>query len=168
MLKVISTKQVRLGMFIQELKGPWIDHPFWNKAFKLEDPEDLKKLQVSVIKQVVIDTSKGLDVAELKVQELVVSAAEPSLEIKPISKPKRTSTAEEQERAKKVIKASKSAVASMFHEVRMGKAVSAEAALQLVDDIAASVARNEGALISLVRLKTKMITPICIQWQYVH
>jgi hypothetical protein len=35
----------------------------------------------------------------------------------------------------------------------MGKAVNAETALQLVDDIAASVARNEGALISLVRLK---------------
>ena len=37
----------------------------------------------------------------------------------------------------------------------MGKAVNAEAAMQLVDDIAASVARNESALISLVRLKTK-------------
>ena len=41
MLKVVSTKQVRLGMFIQELKGAWIDHPFWQKAFKLEDPSDL-------------------------------------------------------------------------------------------------------------------------------
>jgi putative nucleotidyltransferase with HDIG domain len=155
MLKVISTKQVRLGMFVQELKGSWIDHPFWNKAFKLEDPSDLKKLQASIIKEVVIDTSKGLDVAELKEQEVAASAAEPSAEIKPISKPERTSTAEEQERAKKVIKASKNAVASMFHEVRMGKAVNAEAALQLVDDIAASIARNEAALISLVRLKNK-------------
>jgi putative nucleotidyltransferase with HDIG domain len=155
MLKVISTKQVCLGMFIQELKGAWIDHPFWNKAFKLEDPEDLKKLQMSTIKEVVIDTSKGLDVAKLKVQEVVVSAVATSPEIKPISKPTRTSTAEEQKRAKKVINASKNAVASMFHEVRMGKAVNAEAALQLVDDIAASVARNEGALISLVRLKNK-------------
>ena len=155
MFKVISTKQVCLGMFIQELKGAWIDHPFWNKAFKLEDPEDLKKLQMSTIKEVVIDTSKGLDVAKLKVQEVVVSAVATSPEIKPISKPTRTSTAEEQKRAKKVINASKNAVASMFHEVRMGKAVNAEAALQLVDDIAASVARNEGALISLVRLKNK-------------
>ncbi|MDZ4210237.1 MAG: DUF3391 domain-containing protein, partial [Methylotenera sp.] len=64
MLKVVSTKKVRLGMFIQELKGAWIDHPFWKKAFKLEDPSDLKKLQASVIKEVVIDITKGLDVAE--------------------------------------------------------------------------------------------------------
>ena len=65
MLKVVSTKQVILGMFIQELKGAWIDHPFWKQAFKLEDPSDLKKLQTSVIKEVVIDISKGFDVAEL-------------------------------------------------------------------------------------------------------
>jgi putative nucleotidyltransferase with HDIG domain len=159
MLKVISTKQVRLGMFIQELKGAWIDNPFWNKAFKLEDLSDLKKLQVSVIKEVVIDTSKGLDVLEQKVQkeiqEQLVSVEEPSPEIKAVLKPARVSAAEEQENAKRVIKSSKKAVASMFHEVRMGKAVNAEAALQLVDDIAASVARNEAALISLVRLKNK-------------
>ena len=159
MLKVVSTKQVRLGMFIQELKGAWIDHPFWHNAFKLEDPSDLKKLQVSVIKEVVIDTSKGLDVLEQNVQEealeQVASVEEPSPEIKPVLKPTRVSAAEEQENAKRVIKSSKKAVASMFHEVRMGKAVNAEAALQLVDDIATSVARNEGALISLVRLKNK-------------
>ncbi|HNV87590.1 MAG TPA: HD-GYP domain-containing protein [Methylotenera sp.] len=159
MLKIISTKQVRLGMFIYELKGAWIDHPFWNKAFKLEDISDLKKLQASVVKEIVIDTSKGLDVAKLEVQEeahqVVTPAAEPSPEKKPMPTQVQTSTSEELELAKKVIKASKKAVTSMFHEVRMGKAVNNEAALQLVDDIAASIARNGGALISLVRLKNK-------------
>ena len=67
MLKVISTKQVRLGMFIQELKCPWIDHPFWKEAFKLVDPADLKKLKNSAVKEIIIDTSKGLDVEELDV-----------------------------------------------------------------------------------------------------
>ncbi len=157
MLKVVSTKQVRLGMFVQELKGAWIDHPFWKKAFKLEDPSDLKKLQVSVIKEIIIDTSKGLDVAEL---DAVIEASsspvtEISSEIKPTPKPVRITAAAEHERAKRVINASKKAVASMFHDARMGKAVSAEAAMQLVDDIAASVERNGGALISLVRLKNK-------------
>lgn len=159
MLKTISTKQVRLGMFIHELKGSWIDHPFWNSAFQLEEPSDLKKLQASAIKQVVINTSKGLDVAELKVQEeahqVVTLAAEPPPEKKPMPTLVQTSTSEELELAKKVIKASKKAVTSMFHEVRMGKAVNSEAALQLVDDIAASITRNGGALISLVRLKNK-------------
>jgi putative nucleotidyltransferase with HDIG domain len=169
MLKVISTKQVRLGMFIQELKGAWIDHPFWKKAFKLEDPSDLKKLQASVIKEVVIDTSKGLDVTELNeanqaplpvVVEIspeinVVSSATVSITPASSTPAKTISAAEEQAQAKKVITASKKAVASMFHNVRMGKAVNAEAAMQMVDDIAASVDRNLGALISLVRLKNQ-------------
>lgn len=160
MLKVVSTKQVILGMFIQELKGAWIDHPFWKQAFKLEDPSDLKKLQTSVIKEVVIDISKGFDVAELNE---VVKSASPVVdtlsEVQSVSTPppksKQISAAEEQKQAKKVINASKKAVATMFHDVRMGKAVNAEAAIQMVDDIAASVDRNLGALISLVRLKNK-------------
>lgn len=162
MLKTVSTKQVRLGMFIQELKGVWIDHPFWKKAFKLEDVADLTKLQKSVIKEVVIDISKGLDVAEPEV--VVATAPNASAEVSPIqpvplpqstSQPKRVTADEERARAKQVISASKQAVTSMFNDARMGKAIKAEAAMQFVDDIAASVARNEGALISLVRLKNK-------------
>jgi len=163
MLKTIATNQVRLGMFIQELKGAWIDHPFWKKAFKLEDNADLIKLQRSVIKEVIIDTAKGLDVAE---PEMIVT--EPMIETQPEVAPviemavksasvlpKRVTAAEERERAKQAISASKEAVTSMFSDARMGKAIRAEAAMQFVDDIAASVFRNEGALISLVRLKTK-------------
>jgi len=161
MLKVVSIKQVRLGMFIQELKGSWIDHPFWKKAFKLEDLSDFKKLQASAIKEVVIDTAKGLDIAELDeaANQPTLSGIELPTAIESVSiippKPAPISAAEEQAQAKKVINASKKAVATMFHDARMGKAVNAEAALQMVDDIAASVDRNLGALISLVRLKNK-------------
>lgn len=161
MLKVVSTKKVRLGMFIQELKGSWIDHPFWKKAFKLEDPSDLKKLQASVIKEVVIDISKGLDVTETNTIKdssfLHVVEIPPEKKASSSAAPKsiRMTASEENERAKQVITGSKKAVASMFHDVRMGKAINAESAMLLVDDIAASVDRNLGALISLVRLKNK-------------
>ncbi|OIR02534.1 cyclic di-GMP phosphodiesterase response regulator RpfG [mine drainage metagenome] len=150
MLKVVSTEQVRLGMFIRELKGAWIDHPFWKTSFKLDDPSDLKKLQASVIKEVVIDTSKGLDVLKTK-----PSIVMPAVEVLSVPKLVHTSAIEEHVRAKKVIAASKQAVVSMFNDVRMGKAVSTESAMQCVDEISASVARNEGALISLLRLKSK-------------
>ncbi len=161
MLKIVSTHEVRLGMFIQELKGPWIDHPFWKKAFKLDDSADLIKLQASSIKEVVIDTSKGLDVAELEATiDMPLDAIEISVAASVVSQhsPQKTiriTAAEEHERAKRIINASKKAVTSMFHDARMGKAISAEAAMQLVDDITDSVERNSGALISLVRLKNK-------------
>ena len=203
MLKVISTKQVRLGMFIQELKGSWIDHPFWKGAFKLDSAVDLKKLQNSIIKEIVIDTSKGLDVEnvskitpttsvqtpakglassakrvvndkknafadieDLDTLELGAIIDPPSLlaienpsDAAPLANPERQrakiSASAEREQAKRVINDSKKAVATMFDDARMGKAVSVGAAMQMVDDIAASVDRNLGALISLVRLKNK-------------
>ncbi|WP_141289350.1 HD-GYP domain-containing protein, partial [Ideonella azotifigens] len=46
-------------------------------------------------------------------------------------------------------------VVSMFTEARLGKAVDAEQCLPLVNDIADSVFRNPGALVSLARLKTQ-------------
>ncbi len=155
MLKTISTKQVRLGMHIHELKGAWVDHPFWKSKFIIDNPKDLAKLQTSVIKQVVIDISKGLDVevsqpqqAEPAAENLIVKPEEPLIV-------KKISAAEETQAARRLINASRKAVEGMFSDVRMGKAVSAEAVMPLVDDIAASIERNQSALISLARLKTQ-------------
>ncbi len=155
MLKTISTKQVRLGMHIHELKGAWVDHPFWKSKFIIDNPKDLAKLQTSVIKQVVIDISKGLDV-EVSQSQQAAPAAE-NLIVKP-EEPlivKKISAAEETHAARRLINASRKAVEGMFSDVRMGKAVSAEAVMPLVDDIAASIERNQSALISLARLKTQ-------------
>ena len=150
-------------MYIQELCGSWIDHPFWRKSFKLEDPDMLKKLAASAVREVIIDISKGLDVAVAETpRKAVVPAAPTSATIipaSPVNKPKLdtqpVSADKERERARKIIKDSKLAVTTMFNEVRMGNALSAENAMPLVEEITASIARNGGALISLARLKNK-------------
>ena len=67
----------------------------------------------------------------------------------------RVSASQERDKAVKLLNASKAAVTSMFEEARMGKALNAQDALPLVDEITASISRNESALISLVRLKNK-------------
>ena len=156
MLKTIPTKQVRLGMHLHALNGAWVEHPFWKTKFVLQDPVDLKKLQTSGVKEVVIDVAKGLDVDQPEKNKDKV-AEEPqeakSHNVK-ISEAK-VSTQAEFKAAKRAINSSRLAVTSMFNDVRMGKAVSAEAAMTLVADIASSVSRNQNALISLVRLKTK-------------
>jgi len=156
MLKKISVEHLTLGMHIHELCGSWMEHPFWRTKFVINDPEDLRRVQESGIKELWIDSSKGLDVAvgetkeqaEAKVEEVLMAAAhgeEPA---------KQVSMAEEVERAAKICAKSKEAVVSMFQEVRMGNAISAEAAGSLVDEISSSVMRNPGALISLARLKS--------------
>jgi len=160
MIKSVPKFQIRKGMYIQELQGAWINHPFWRKSFLLDDDKTLRQLKAADIDGVIIDTSKGLDV--LEDTQVQMASLEPPIVVEPLASkpvsaeaPVHVSFAEERENAVKLLKESKRAVTSMFEEARMGKAVNAEAAMPLVNEIALSVSRNENALISLVRLKNK-------------
>lgn len=159
MLKTIAIQQVRLGMYVHALNGAWVDHPFWKTKFLLDDIADLKKLQASVVKEIVIDTDKGLDVLDDRSVDAVLLQAElepePSVTSLQKARTQPVSLQDELAQAAKIIKESKLAVASMFKDVRLGKAASAEKVMPLVDEISASIRRNQAALISLVRLKSQ-------------
>jgi HD-GYP domain-containing protein (c-di-GMP phosphodiesterase class II) len=162
MLKKIGVEHLRVGMHLEELCGSWMEHPFWRTKFVIKDPKDIRLIVESGIAEVWIDIDKGIDIpaaaskdqVEAKVDaELMATAAATGTPMQ-VVQPKRVSMTEEVKRAAKICANGKDAVVSMFQEVRMGKAISAEAAGELVDEIASSVARNPGALISLARLKT--------------
>ncbi|MCX7179353.1 MAG: HD-GYP domain-containing protein [Proteobacteria bacterium] len=156
MLKKIDVKEVRLGMHIHELCGPWMNHPFWRTKFILADPADLRRLTESGITELWIDSGKGLDVEAGETREKVEAAVEKVLVTASIREelPKQQSLSAEVKQAAKTCAKATKAVKSMFEEIRMGNAVSAEAANDLVEEISSSVLRNPGALISLARLKT--------------
>ncbi|MDI4634027.1 HD-GYP domain-containing protein [Pelomonas sp. V22] len=154
MIKKIPTQQVKLGMFIQALDGPWLSHPFWKTKFLLDDPADLVALQRSQVVEVWIDDGKGLDVASAPAVPPPV--AQPAVMAAPtVIKPGRLPAGAEVERAAALVNRSRQQVMSLFGEARLGKAVDAEQCLPLVEEVANSVARNPSALISLARLKTK-------------
>lgn len=156
MLKKISTEHLRVGMHLHELCGSWMEHPFWRTKFTIKDPGDVRRVIESGIAEVWIDVAKGADVPDAETREQVEKKVEEVLLASAVrdEAPKRVALKEEVERAAKICAKSKDAVVSMFQEVRMGKAISAEAAGELVDEISSSVMRNPGALISLARLKT--------------
>lgn len=150
-------------MYIHELKGPWMDHPFWRSKFVLKDPADLQKLKLSQLREIVIDISLGLDVLPDEVEEhaptdkeLAMLELDGPIVTEEIMQPevKPTTLEAEREQAAKIISSSRSAISSMFKDLRMGKAIEAEAVMPIVEEISASVSRNVHALISLVRLKT--------------
>jgi putative nucleotidyltransferase with HDIG domain len=72
-----------------------------------------------------------------------------------MAKVERVAMGDELKRAGKIVSKSKRAVTAMFNEARMGKALDAEQAMPLVEEISGSVSRNPGAIISLARLKDK-------------
>ncbi|MEK8050172.1 HD-GYP domain-containing protein [Ideonella sp. DXS22W] len=195
-LKRIPVGQVRLGMHLHAMEGNWIDHPFWKTKFVLRDPEDLKKLLASAVREVWIDPALGLDVLEadepagVRLANGPRKAATPSVALAasarspravfaaadtirvpmpprplaaereaapvppPAAPPARQEMAAELAQAAKTYQRSREVMSGLFNEARMGRALDAEGCGPLVDEITDSVARNPGALVSLMRLKT--------------
>lgn len=140
-------------MYLHKLEGAWIDHPFWRSQFLIGNPDDIRQIQQSAVRELWIDTSRGLDIPDEADAEL-----RPFLEIsaeKPPARPAgKTPMEEEMARAAGICDQAKTAVISMLQEARMGKAIDLDAVGSLVEEISHSVFRNPGALISLARLKT--------------
>ena len=161
MLKKINVQDVKVGMYLQEICGSWMEHPFWKKSFEISDPRDIKTLQECGIHELWIDTDKGLDIeseaegqseeeakqsVESKLHEAVLSQIKPAPPV---------SMQDELDQARKIHTRAKDTVTLMFQEARMGKALQLEEVGPLVDDISLSISRNPEAFLSLSRLKTK-------------
>jgi putative nucleotidyltransferase with HDIG domain len=161
MLKRITVEQLRIGMYLHELCGSWLEHPFWRTSFLIAHDKELDSIRKCGVREAWIDTSLGGDVDAEATPQAVnkpdsdrdtdqalarINGGALSLD--------RRSMAEEMQRAARICNRTRDAVASMFTEARMGRALDASGAVSLVEEISASVFRNPGALISLARLKT--------------
>jgi putative nucleotidyltransferase with HDIG domain len=166
-LKKIHVDQVRLGMHIHELCGPWIDHPFWKTKFVLGDSAELTKLQGSGVKECWIDVTKGLDVAQPVGEAPAATMPRPlasgAIHADTVGDEQRAAHAarqqpatlsQEVQRAAALYNQSRAAVTSLFSEARLGNIVDASGCEELITEIADSVWRNPAALLSLARLKT--------------
>ena len=143
-------------MYVQELCCAWLDSPFWQKSFLVEDQAGIDMICNAHIRHLWIDSEKGADVLAGPGEVLPPAPEsyqpnhppESSHDVVPAS------MAQELDRAARIVDKGREAVMSMFNEARMGRAVNAENAISLVEDITASVMRNRDALISLARMKT--------------
>ena len=170
MLKTIDIEQLRLGMYLHALGGSWLDHPFWKSRFELRHAADLAQLRASGVKSCVIDTSRGLDVpappeasppptctASAPTELAPALPAEPAAS--PVARPAsaappRTRLEDEAALAQRLRTQARRSMVSLHEQVRLGRALDVAGCTPLVEDIAASMQRNAGALLSIVRLKT--------------
>lgn len=166
MLKRIGVDQITLGMYLHEFCGSWMEHPFWRSSFVLSDEKDIQAIRDSSIKEIWIDSSKGMDVAagevavtqeesEAQIDADLSQANTAALPLEAVPRElEPVCIAQEIGRAQEICGRAKQAVVSMFEEARMGKSVDVGGARQLVEEINDSIARNPSAMISLARLKS--------------
>lgn len=167
-LKKIPASELRLGMYIHGFEGSWINHPFWRTKFVIRDQALLKQVWDSGVGECWVD----LDLSDAAVREPYDERPRPGSGLRPaaasapapaapavveaatLKQPEPTTLADEVKRAAALCQKSKQAVESMFKEARLGNAVDTQECKALVNDIADSVYRNGGAILSLARLKS--------------
>ena len=156
MRKRIAIEHLRVGMYLDEFVGSWLEHPFWRARFRVEDATQLQRIRASGVREVWIDTARGTDVAAARAAPTAPEPpAPPPISAEAAIAPRPVTYAEEMRRAARLIGKAELAVQTMFADARMGRIIEARDALPLVEAISGSVDRHPSALVSLVRLKTK-------------
>jgi HD-GYP domain-containing protein (c-di-GMP phosphodiesterase class II) len=157
MLKKVDSSQLRVGMYIHDLSCDWMTHPFVRNRFMLAKEEEIRKIVDAGIHDVVIDSSRGLDVQDAPTlveaaarteAELVKIAARPALVT-------RVSLGEEMKRAAQIRHQASGLVRTVMADARLGKAIEIDRVTPVVQNITESILRNPGALVGLLRIKSK-------------
>lgn len=158
MIKKISSSDLRVGMYINELDCDWLTHPFLTNQFKISNDEQIEKIVTTGIHSVYIDTDKGLDVPDAPTEEevrhnlqeemIALATAEPHA-------PVRATREDELHRAHAIKGRAQQLVRSVMADARLGRAVEVEQVDHVVENITESILRNSGALLGLLTIKNK-------------
>jgi putative nucleotidyltransferase with HDIG domain len=158
MIKKISIQQLKPGMFIHDINCVWMEHPFLVGALKIKNDKTIEKIAGLGVREVYIDTLKGLDVIDAPTETEVNAEIEHKMlamvqQTKPITT---TSTlSEELKRSREVYGEANKIISNIMHDVRIGKQIEVERIDPVVEKMANSILRNKDALLSLCRIKNK-------------
>lgn len=140
-------------MFINELHCSWMDHPFVRNQFELSDPKDIAKVKKAGIKQVTIDTSKGLDIDKV---EPTSETSTPEKKQQPTVNTVTNSDINQRLQASKNLVTKASQIAKkILGDVSSGHEVDMEATEATVAQITKMIDKDPHTLVGVSRIKTK-------------
>jgi len=157
MLKKVDSSQLKVGMYIHDLSCDWMTHPFVRNRFLISSTDEIRKIINAGIHDVVIDSAKGLDVQDAPTLAEAQAATEREI-VEIVAKAPvqtRVSLGEEMQRAVQIRHQASTLVRSVMQDARLGKAIELDQVQPVVQNITESILRNPGALVGLLRIKTK-------------
>ncbi len=155
MIKLIGIDQLEPGMYVHDLNCGWLDHDFLRNRFAVKDAATVEKVRATGVRELYIDTARGLDVAAAPTREAARQAVTEELHriAEAPASPRPASFAEELARARGLHRSAHRIVRRMMHDLRLGRQIEMEKVEPLVDGIVASIFRQPDALLPLARLK---------------
>lgn len=155
-IKRVGIDQLRPGMYVHDLNCGWLDHPFVTNRFKIGDQEAINKIRALGVKELYIDTSRGMDVSDAPAREQIQAELQRHLERvgeRPSAAAHSASVHEERDYAADVQREASRVVTTLMQDVRLGKQIETERVNHVVDNMVSSIFRNPHALLSLGRIR---------------
>ena len=143
-------------MYVHDLNCSWLKHPFMNKRFLIEEIDTLRKIRQIGVKQIYIDTGKGLDIALDEVEK--EEASKPA--IRPLSASERRKETEsgrknEAERACQVFSEANRLLQDIMSDVKLGKQIEVENFKPVVMEMVTTIFDNQDTLMALTRVRQR-------------
>lgn len=153
MFKIIPVNELQVGMYVASTGLSWEEQPYlYSLSGHIESPDEIDAIREDGFKEVVIDTSKGLDVrgqngatGETVAHVVGASPETPAPWPKPIT--------EELGRARRIQVETQRFISDVSRNVRLGRPIDVAPAGQMISSMVDSVARNGDALLSLCKLR---------------
>ena len=158
MLKKISVERLRAGMYVHELCADWMSHPFWRSQFLLKTREHVQRVRDAGVRELYIDTAKGLDDVEARSANEVRVEVEREMLAAVTAEPEpivRASLEDELGHARLVHAQAHQVVRGMMQDVRLGRAITLDNVEPVIEAVTGSILRNGSALLGLVGIKNK-------------
>ncbi len=165
MIKKVKTSQLRAGMFVHDLDMGWMEHPFLLKRFKLTG-KDIEKILALKLREVYIDTEKGLDTdsgtdiadvrteVQKRIEEASVTPPPPPAAPSRFDTIQKVPVKEEWFRANKIRKESLQIVSNLMADARLGRQIETDHLDTVVEGMMQSVFSNQDALLGAMRIRT--------------
>jgi putative nucleotidyltransferase with HDIG domain len=162
MIKKIPVEWLQIGMYVHDLNCGWADHDFILNRFHLKTDKQIEKIRKIGIREIYIDTSKGIDHQEAPtIEEVKVEIKREIIETITDRPPQTTKSPPsasiplkvEIAHAVDVRKEALKVAHNILGDVRLGKQVDVGKMGPVVEEITQSVFLNPDALITLCRIK---------------
>jgi putative nucleotidyltransferase with HDIG domain len=156
MIKKIKVEQLKPGVFVHDFNCGWLHHPFLTDRTKLKTDKQIQKVVGYGIRDLYIDTDKGVDIDDAPTQREAdheIQSEFDQLNAPAMGPSDSSGFKAELVRAKQLIAEAKLTTQKLMQDVRLGKRMELNQVERTVDKMTDSILRNKDALVSLLRIK---------------
>jgi HD-GYP domain-containing protein (c-di-GMP phosphodiesterase class II) len=161
LIKKITVKQLKVGMYITDAYNQWIPSGATSRKGKIKNQETIDKIIHLGVEILYIDTEKGIDCPEVEEfnptieSQLRLQQTSEQVMQSGVAAPNKVSLKEERGRAEKLHSQAKEMIGGVLEDVKNGKGIDAQVITNMAEELSASLDRNSNALSCLSRIREK-------------